>query len=56
MVLCETFLGVIFSHLVRFETAQAATSCFTCPQVYLWMTMVQWMTGSGAIPLALEDC
>jgi hypothetical protein len=43
-------------HLLRFETAQAATSCFVWPQVYLWMTMVQWMTGSGAIPSALNGC
>lgn len=52
MVLCETLRGVMTPHLVLFDTAQAATSLFVWPQVYLWMTMVQWRMGSGVIPLA----
>lgn len=52
MVLCETLRGVMTPHLVLFDTAQAATSLFVWPQVYLWMTMVQWRMGSGGIPLA----
>lgn len=54
MVLCETLRGVMTPHFVLLETAQAATSLFVWPQVYLWMTMVQFRTGSGAIPLAFD--
>lgn len=42
-------------HSVLLETAHAAISILVCPQMYLWKTLVQWSTGSGAMPLAFES-
>lgn len=49
-----TFRGVMTPHFVLLETAQAATSTLSCPHLYLWMTFVQFRTGSGSTPLALN--
>jgi hypothetical protein len=34
------------------DTAHAAISIFVCPHMYLWKTLVQWSTGSEAMPAA----